>query len=155
MAHSMKRGPWRSKTHFDRPNQRRPRDTALQENRTSPRTVERGQAQTGPRSCKTARARAAPSASRGRHRCFFMYFPEECRNGDSCSAVLRSFGGIWVSGAVSGWLPTVRLFWGRTHCRAFELDACEVSNAHFGEFVRATRYVTESERFGWQLRPRR
>lgn len=33
--------------------------------------------------------------------------------------------------------------------RPFEIDACAVSNRQFAEFVRATAYVTEAEKFGW------
>ncbi len=34
---------------------------------------------------------------------------------------------------------------------AFMIDSCAVSNAEFGEFVAATGYVTEAERFGWSF----
>jgi formylglycine-generating enzyme len=33
----------------------------------------------------------------------------------------------------------------------FKIDACAVSNAAFAEFVAATGYVTEAERFGWSF----
>jgi formylglycine-generating enzyme required for sulfatase activity len=33
----------------------------------------------------------------------------------------------------------------------FWIDACAVSNARFGEFVDATGYITEAERFGWSF----
>jgi formylglycine-generating enzyme required for sulfatase activity len=33
----------------------------------------------------------------------------------------------------------------------FAIDACAVSNAAFGEFVAATGYVTEAERFAWSF----
>jgi formylglycine-generating enzyme required for sulfatase activity len=34
---------------------------------------------------------------------------------------------------------------------AFMIDACAVSNADYAEFVGATGYVTEAERFGWSF----
>ena len=34
---------------------------------------------------------------------------------------------------------------------AFRIDACTVTNAGFAEFVSATAYVTEAERFGWSF----
>ena len=33
----------------------------------------------------------------------------------------------------------------------FALDVCAVTNARFAEFVQATRYGTEAERFGWSF----
>jgi formylglycine-generating enzyme required for sulfatase activity len=33
----------------------------------------------------------------------------------------------------------------------FVIDMCAVTNAQFGEFVAATGYVTEAERFGWSF----
>jgi sulfatase modifying factor 1 len=43
-----------------------------------------------------------------------------------------------------GPVRTVRL-------RPFWIDPVTVSNAHFGEFVQATGYVTEAERYGWSF----
>ena len=33
----------------------------------------------------------------------------------------------------------------------FRIDACTVSNARFAEFVDATGFVSEAERFGWSF----
>jgi formylglycine-generating enzyme required for sulfatase activity len=33
----------------------------------------------------------------------------------------------------------------------FAIGECAVSNSHFGEFVEATGYVTDAERFGWSF----
>ena len=38
-----------------------------------------------------------------------------------------------------------------THVDPFYVDATPVTNAQFAEFVRATGFVTESERFGWSF----
>ena len=34
---------------------------------------------------------------------------------------------------------------------AFRIDACAVANDRFAEFIAATSYVTEAERFGWSF----
>ena len=39
----------------------------------------------------------------------------------------------------------------RVGINPFWIDACVVSNADFAEFVAATSYVTEAERFGWSF----
>jgi formylglycine-generating enzyme required for sulfatase activity len=38
-----------------------------------------------------------------------------------------------------------------TRVGSFWIDACTVSNARFAQFVEDTRYVTETERFGWSF----
>src|SRR5947207_2867147 len=35
--------------------------------------------------------------------------------------------------------------------RAFWIDRCAVSNARFAQFVAATHYVTDAERYGWSF----
>jgi formylglycine-generating enzyme required for sulfatase activity len=39
----------------------------------------------------------------------------------------------------------------RQHVKPFTIDACAVSNSRFAEFVSATGYLTEAERFGWSF----
>ena len=33
----------------------------------------------------------------------------------------------------------------------FEIDSCSVTNRDFQEFIAATQYVTEAEKFGWSF----